>query len=218
MGEVLADDVEAVLDLAGSDPEPVLAEMAAHGRERGFPIIGPSAGRTLRLLARTVDAERVFEFGSGFGYSAAWWAGALPESGEVVLTDFDEENLDEARAFFDRGGWPPTARFEAGDAMATFREYAGPFDAVLIDHQKTEYVDAFELARGELAADAVVVADNMLAGPVSPASVRAALEGAEPADEHTAGVAAYLEHVRDDPDFETTLLPLGEGIAVSYRL
>jgi predicted O-methyltransferase YrrM len=218
MGEILTDDAEAVLDLAGAAPGPVVEEMATHGRERGFPIIGPTAGRTLRLLARAVDAERVFEFGSGFGYSAAWWAGALPASGEVVLTDFDEENLAEAREFFDRGEWAPTPRFEAGDAMATFREYEGPFDAVLIDHQKTEYVAAFELAREELADGAVVVADNMLSGPVTPASVRAALEGADPADDHTAGVADYLEHVRDDPDFETTLLPLGQGITVSYRL
>jgi predicted O-methyltransferase YrrM len=51
---------------------------------------------------------------------------------------------------------------------------------------------------------------------VTPESVRDALEGGEPANDHVAGVASYIENVRDDPDFETTLLPLGEGIALSY--
>jgi len=217
MSEVLPEAVADVIELAGAEPDPVLREMETHGDERDFPVVGPAVGRTLRILARAVDAERVFEFGSGFGYSGAWWAGALPDSGELVLTDFESENLAEARDFFERADWAPDVHYEAGDAMATFEGYEGPFDAVLIDHQKTKYVDALELAKPELRSGSVVVADNMLAGPVEPETVRDALEGKEPASDHVAGVAAYLETVRDDPDFETTLLPLGEGIAVSYK-
>jgi predicted O-methyltransferase YrrM len=216
MNDVLPESVADVLELAGTEPEPVLREMAVHGTERGFPIIGPEAGRTLRLLARAIGAERVFEFGSGFGYSGAWWAGALPESGELVLTDFEAKNLKEAREFFERGGWAPTVRYEAGDAMETFENYEGPFDAVLIDHQKEKYAAALAAAKPELRSGGLLVADNMLAGPVTPESVRDALEGGEPANDHVAGVASYIENVRDDPDFETTLLPLGEGIALSY--
>ena len=52
--------------------EPVLLEMEAEGKERGFPIIGRLVGVTVELLARSVGAARVFELGSGFGYSAYW--------------------------------------------------------------------------------------------------------------------------------------------------
>jgi len=216
MNDVLPESVAAVVDAAGNEPEAVLREMEAHGEERDFPIIGPAAGRTLRLLARTVDAERVFEFGSGFGYSGAWWAGALPADGELVLTDLDGSNLDTAREFFARGEWAPTVRYEAGDAVETFDSYGGSFDAVLFDHQKARYAETLSLVKPELEPGSLVVADNMLGGPVTPDAVRDALEGGAPADDHVAGVAAYIEAVRDDPDFETTLLPLGEGIAVSY--
>jgi predicted O-methyltransferase YrrM len=214
---MLSEDVERVVDLAGADPEPLLAEMTAHGRERDFPIVGPAVGRLLRTLARLADAERVFEFGSGFGYSAAWFAGALPDDGELVLTDYDEANLAEAREFLREGGYDDLVRYETGDALDTFRATDGDFDVVLVDLEKHRYVEAFDLARDRVREGGLLVADNMLAGPMTPADVRAALEG-EATGDHASGIARYIERVRDDDGFETSIVPLGEGIAVSRRV
>lgn len=211
----LDDDVDALVSLVSRDPEPLLREMEAHATDLGFPIVGPAVGRTLRVLARLGNARRVFEFGSGFGYSAAWFVGALPSDGEIVLTEVDPEEMAEAEAFLDEASLDPTFHFEVGDANDIVERYDGPFDAVLIDHDKTTYTTAFERVREKLAPGGVIVADNVLSGPVEPGNVRAALEGDAPADDLTAGVAAYVERVRDDPAFETTLIPLGEGIAVS---
>lgn len=226
MTDVLDEDVAAVLELAGGEPEPPLPEMAAHGEARDFPTIGPAAGRALRLLAGLVDATRVFEFGSGFGYSAAWFLGALPDAGEIVCTDYDESNLAEAREFLERSPHGATVHLEAGDAMATFEGYDGPFDVVLIDHEKTMYVDALEAALPQVPPGGVVVADNVLAGPTTPAAVRAALERGEDADTvgdgadtdgATGAIADYVRHVRDETSLHSVLLPLGEGQLVSRR-
>jgi len=214
---MLTRDTVRVLDHADVTSDPLLDEMTEHGRERNFPIVGPNAGRLLRLLARTSGAERVFEFGSGFGYSAAWFAEALPDDGEIVLTDYDEDNLASARAFLREGGYDGIARYEVGDAVSTFREQEGEFDIVLIDLEKTMYVEAFELAREHLKDGGLVVADNMLDGPMSADDVADALDGEDPENEHAGGIAAYIERVRDDPDFETSLVPLGEGLAISCK-
>ncbi|WP_435097516.1 O-methyltransferase [Halarchaeum sp. P4] len=217
MADVLTDDVAALIDAANPAPEETLTEMADHATQRGFPYVGPAVGQFLRTLAAANGAERVFEFGSGFGYSAAWWAGVLPAEGDVVLTDFDESNLADAREFLE-GSYPPTFHYEVGDAFDSYERHEGPWDAVLVDHDKGRYPEAFEAVRDDLRPGAVVVADNVMEGPVTPDEVRAALEGEEPASEAAAGVADYLELVRDDPDFETALVPLGEGVAVStYR-
>src|SRR5438093_10151309 len=72
--------------------EPVLLEMEAEGKERGFPIIGRLVGVTVELLARAVGARRVFELGSGYGYSAYWFCRAVGRDGEVHCTDGDPEN------------------------------------------------------------------------------------------------------------------------------
>ena len=177
----------------------VIAEMDERADREGFPTVGPAVGAWLRLLARLTDAERVFEFGSGFGYSAYWMAPAV--SGELVLTEIDADELAAAREYFDRGGYSDCAVFEHGDAIDIVEDYEEPFDVVLIDNEKHRYTEAFEAVRGKVPVGGVVAADN-----------------AVEATEASHGIAAYLERVRNDPAFETGLLPLGEGVAVSIRV
>jgi len=208
----------AFADLAGAlaEPDAVIEEMDDKADREGFPTVGPAVGAWLRLLARATDAERVFEFGSGFGYSAYWFAAGLPPDGEIVLTEVDADELAEAREFLARGGFDDRARFELGDAIETIDRYEGPFDLALIDNEKRRYVEAYEAIRGKLAPGAVVCADNVLDGPIEFETVRALTRGASPAaTDAERGIAGYLDRVREDPGVETTLLPLGEGVAVS---
>ncbi|WP_255149966.1 O-methyltransferase [Halorarius halobius] len=203
-----------------TETDAVIDEMDARADQAGFPTVGPEVGAWLRLLARMVDAERVFEFGSGFGYSAYWFADALPADGELVLTEVDESELEDAREYLERGGYADRCRFEHGDALDVVERYDGPFDAVLIDHDKERYPDAFEAVRGKVAPGGVVLVDNAItAGPLDVDGILAGLEGREyDADDATQGVADLLVAMRDDPAFETVLLPLGEGVAVGYRV
>ncbi|MFC3478846.1 O-methyltransferase [Halobacterium litoreum] len=217
MSLVLDDAVESFLAAANPDPSPLLDEMAAHGDARDFPTVGPDAGQFLRFVATVARADRIFEFGSGFGYSAAWFLGALPDDGEIVLTDYDSENLAEAREFLARVDGDTEIHYEAGDAFDAFESHDGPFDVVFLDHDKERYAEAFDRVVADLAPGGVVVADNMMAGPVETEDVTAALAGDDPANDATAGVAEYVERVRDHPDFETSFVPLGEGLAVSTR-
>ncbi|APW99742.1 methyltransferase [Halobiforma lacisalsi AJ5] len=224
MVDVLADEIKAFVRAVGPEPDETLVEMDEFAEREGFPHVGPEVGAVLRLLARLTDAERIFEFGSGYGYSAYWLAEALPDDGEIVLTEVDEDELELAREYMAAGGYDDLARYELGDALETIEAYDGPFDAVLIDHQKGRYVDAFEAVRSKVPQGGVVVADNAVtAGIIEFDKLREIVEeDADPdaleANEHTRGIADYLARVREDPEFETVLLPLGEGIAVSYRV
>jgi len=218
MTEVLPDATERFARAAIAEPDETLQEMESRGED--FPTVGREVGQFLRLLARMVDAERVFEFGSGFGYSAYWFAEALPEDGEIVLTEHDADELDEAREYLSRGGYADRAVFEEGDALETVERYDGPFDVVLVDCHKDGYPDAFDAVREKVAEGGVVVADNAMESGIQDfETILDILEGGDPddVDDQTRGIADYLLAVRDDPDFETVAIPLGEGIAVSYR-
>lgn len=221
LNTVLTEDVARFVRAMTPKTDAVLEEMTSDDVADGFPIVGPEVGATLRLLARLADTRRAFEFGSGRGYSAYWFAPAVPADGEMVLTDFEEANLEKARAYFERGGYADRARFEAGDALETYRSLDGPWDFVLVDNLETEYVETFELVREDVPAGGVVCADNVMTGPaVEEDLALAALEGDpdwDAMDENTRGVVEYLQLVRDDEDFETTLLPVGEGLAVSVK-
>jgi len=225
LDRTLPADIEAYAEAIGPEPNEILAEMGAQADREGFPYVGPAVGGWLATLARLTDARRVFEFGSGFGYSAYWFARELPADGEVVLTEVDEDELDDARDYFARADLAATARFELGDAIETIESYEGPFDVVLIDNEKHRYAEAFEAVREKVAPGGVVAADNAVAGgSIDVTDLRAYFEAEGPdsgaaveMDDMTAGIAEYVETVRADPAFETVLLPLGEGVAVSHR-
>ena len=213
------DDVEAFAEAVGPPADDVVREMDARADETGFPTVGPAVGGWLQQLVGLLDADRVFEFGSGYGYSAYWFARGLAADGELVLTEVDADELDDARTYLERGGFDMTIRFEHGDAIDVVDGYDGPFEVVLIDNEKERYVEALEAARSKVPVGGVVVADNMTAGPFAFEEIHRLVvgDGGE-RDGTVGGVATYLDHVRDDPGFETTLLPLGEGLAVSRRV
>ena len=245
------DDIEAFAAAIGPEPDAVLEAMECRAEATDFPTVGPAVGGWLRALAGLVDAERVFEFGSGFGYSAYWFLGGMAEDGEIVLTEVDAEELDAAREYLERGGYADRARFEAGDAVEIVEGYEGPFDVALLDNEKHRYVEAFEAVRPKLPVGGLVVADNAIEGPYEFGTLRRLVaaggdgdgnrgsngdgegdgdgdgggdrggDGGRLDDPHAdaaRGIAAYLEHVRSAAGFETTLLPVGEGLAVTRRI
>ncbi|WP_254864213.1 O-methyltransferase [Halovivax gelatinilyticus] len=219
MADYLDDSVKRYLRATGPDHDEIHAAMADHADECGFPIIGPDAGGVLRSYAAATRAERVFEFGSGFGYSAYWFLKGMADDGEIILTEIDKEELAEGERFLAEAGVADRATFEHGDAMEIAREHEGPFDVVLIDHQKSRYADAFELIRDELAPGGVVIADNIFYGAVDYEDILPYVESGEPLpdDDNTRGIADYLDTVRAADGFHTVVLPVGSGLAVTTR-
>src|SRR5579864_3719811 len=80
--------------------DPVLERLEKQAAESRFPIVGPAAGQYCYLMARMIGARRIFELGSGFGYSTIWFAKAVRDNGggEVYHTVWDEELSRQARA------------------------------------------------------------------------------------------------------------------------
>jgi len=226
--EVVPTSVETLARLISTDGDEIIARMDERADREGFPTVGPEVGGWLELLARATDAKRVFEFGSGFGYSAYWFARGLPADGEVVLTEIDADELDLAREYFAKGEVTIEAKFEHGDAIDIVGEYDGPFDIVLIDNEKHRYREALQAIEGKLRPGSLVLADNAItAGPIDHEQVVSMLSNQETGDttsavdgkaepnEATEGIATYLEYVRSHEQLQTVLLPLGEGLAVS---
>jgi predicted O-methyltransferase YrrM len=193
-------------DLASPD-DPVLREMELLAAERSFPIVGPQVGRLLLLLARMIGARRVFELGSGFGYSAYWFALAVGPEGEVVLTDTSRERAAEAAAFLERGGFRGRFRVEVGDALATLERTEGQFDLVFNDIDKERYPDVLEPVTAALRPGGLFVSDNMLwFGTV--------LEP-RPTDPLVIGVKELTRRLYESEDFRTVVLPVRDGVSVS---
>src|SRR5215831_9373350 len=89
--------IERYLEQVTPARSAVLAEMESLAERRHFPIVGPLVGRLLYALTRAIGARHVLECGSGFGYSAVWFAQAIADGGRVVMSEGSQENCDRAR-------------------------------------------------------------------------------------------------------------------------
>ena len=203
--------IEEYLRRLYDDGDPVRHEMEALGRERSFPIVGPLVGRHLMVLARAIGARRVFELGSGYGYSALHFARAVGPSGEVHCTDLSEENARLAEGFLRRAGVWERVTYHREEAVGALRRVGGTWDVVYNDMDKEGYPAAVDLAFERLRPGGLFVTDNVLwSGRV--------LEGEDDGAAATRGVVEFTRRLFAHPGFLTTIDPTRDGLAVALRL
>ncbi len=193
--------------------DPVLLEMERRAEEHEFPIVGRLVGVFLRQMALMTGAKRVFEFGSGYGYSAFWFAQSVGESGEVYCTDGDKTNRDLAEGYLERAGLWSRVHFRVGIAQAVFREVPGMFDICYNDVDKGDYPEVWSLARKRIRPGGLYIADNALWYG------RVAVEN--PVDVVPGWTEAVMEHNRlvfEDPEYEAFINPVRDGVLVARRL
>ncbi|GGI06117.1 O-methyltransferase [Egicoccus halophilus] len=217
MARLLPDEVDDYLTgLAGIGlTDPVLEEMEARAREHRFPIVGRAVGRHLELQARAVGARRVMELGSGYGYSAYFFARAVGEDGEVVCTDGDPDNAARAEGYLRRAGLWDRVDYHVGDALTSFAGVEGEFDVVYCDVDKDGYPDAWEAARDRVRVGGLWICDNTLWGG------RVAGVPAEPdefRDRVTPDIVAMTRAVAEDERYVSSLVPLRDGVLVALRV
>ncbi len=200
-------DIDRYLGRWAAIDDPVVVEMERLARERGFPIVGPQVGRLLLALARSIGAGRVLELGSGFGYSAWWFAMAVGPEGRVILTEGSSDNAGLARDFLDRAGLGERVEIRVGDGLEIANEYPGPFDIVFNDIDKQDYPRALPVARERLRPGGLFITDNML--------WQGRVLDETGADAATRGVLDLTSALYAAPDLDTTILPIRDGVAVA---
>jgi predicted O-methyltransferase YrrM len=205
--DILDPRIDRYLQDLATDDDPVLRDMERLAAERSFPIVGPQVGRLLHLLASLAGARRVFELGSGFGYSAYWFSRAVGPDGEVVLTEGSAERAAEAAAFLERGGFSDRVRIEVGDALEFAARAGDRYDVVFNDVDKHQYPAVPPLAERLLRPGGLLISDNML--------WRGSVTDDEPADDTTRGVVEMTRLLYGSDRFDTVLLPVRDGVSVS---
>ncbi|MEW6681911.1 MAG: O-methyltransferase [Nitrospirota bacterium] len=193
--------------------EPVILEMEAEAEARGFPIVGRVVGAFLEVMALSVRARRIFEFGSGYGYSAYWFSRAVGAVGAVICTDGKAENARKARAYLERVGRWDRIDFRVGWAQDVFRETDGLFDVVYNDVDKDAYPEVWRLARERIRPGGLYIADNTLwYGRVVQQRV---VDDVAPG--WTEAIREHNRLIADDPDYDCFLNPIRDGVMVARR-
>jgi len=190
------------------DPEMLRMERSA--KRSGFPIIGPVAGHYCYQLARLMRARSVFELGSGYGYSTAWFARAVKENGGGVVhhTVWDAKLSGAAQVHLSRMGFDGTVRYHVAEAVHALAEEAGGFDLIFCDIDKDAYPAALAIIKAKLRRGGAMIIDNMLwSGRIFDSRVR---------DRDTRGVRQFTRAITSDPDWIVSLVPIRDGMIVGW--
>lgn len=190
---------------------PEMQTMEAYAEKINFPIIGPASGYVCYQVARMIGAKRIFELGSGFGYSTAWFARAVAENGggEVFHVVWDEELSQQARKHLHALGYDRIVRYHVGEAVQTLRETPGAFDLVFNDINKEGYAASLPVIAKKLRTGGVLIVDNMLwHGRIFDAKDRS------PA---TTSIRKLTEMLTHSPDWIVSLVPVRDGVVVAYK-
>ncbi len=188
-----------------------LAAMEEHARRTGFPIVGPASGQLCYQVTRMIGARSVFELGSGFGYSTAWFARAVRENGggTVHHVVWDAELSARARRHLAALGYRDIVRYHVGEAVAALNEAEGPYDVIFNDIDKRLYPDSLPVIERKLRPGGVLIIDNMLwSGRIFDAADRSA---------DTEGVRRFTALITADRGWTVSLAPIRDGLIVAYR-
>jgi predicted O-methyltransferase YrrM len=211
---IVSDAVEAYLLDSRPTPDPILAEMEAHGERDGIPIVVPVTGALLQVLTAAAGARRAVEVGTAIGVSTLHVARALPDGGTIISFEVDEDRHRAARGYLERAGVAHRADLrlqDAGEGLAMLDP--GSFDIAFLDGLKGDYQRHLELTLPLLRAGGTLVVDNtLLSGTVA---------DGRPAYHWTADAIAVMRAFNaallERDDLDSVLLPVGDGVIVAVR-
>ena len=213
---LLPEDVERYVAVEMTRESPLQQRLReeTHALPMGMMQIGADQGALLKLLVRTVGAQRAVEIGTFTGYSALAVASALPADGKLVCCDINDEWTRIGKRYWEEAGVAARIDLRLGPALVTLdallREYgAGSFDFAFIDADKSNYDGYYETCLKLVRVGGLILLDNMLwSGKVAQPEVH---------DRDTDALRALNAKIRDDARVDACLLSVGDGVMVALK-
>lgn len=193
---------------AHTRPESPLLQKIADETQLSQPmaqmLTGRVEGRFLQLLVRISGARHILEVGLFTGYSALAMAEALPEDGELISCEVDENIARKAQSYLDQSPVGYKVKIRIGEARTTLRQETGPFDMIFLDADKEGYPDYYEMLLSVLRPGGLLIIDNALwSGEVlSPETAEAR------------AIARLNDRICTDERVEQVLLTVRDGIHI----
>ena len=165
-------------------------------RLRRYRNIEAESAKLLAMLVRTQRSKRILEIGTSTGYSTLWLAEAAKVVGGKVNTlEINAFRCAQAKKYAEEFGLESLIDFWVGDAADYLAQATEPFDLILLDAERGSYAGYWEdLKRLLQSSGSTLIVDNVIS--------------------HAAEVKTFLELIKDDEDYMSTILPIGAGLCL----
>lgn len=190
----------------------LLKEMEEYAKENEVPIIHPEVRVLLEVLCKIHKPKRILEIGSAIGYSAIILAKNLPQDGRLITIERDPEMTSLALKNIEKANLGSIIRVIEGEALEVLACLDSKYDMIFIDAAKGYYNEFLELTMPLLEDGGLIVSDNVLYKGMT-----ATDDLVKRRQKTIVGrMRDYLSLLCENEKFTTSVIPIGDGVAISY--
>ncbi|MDI9515240.1 MAG: O-methyltransferase [Clostridiaceae bacterium] len=193
--------------------EGIFKELEEYAAINHIPIIPPETAALLRIMVKIQRPARILEVGTAIGYSALIMAAASKGKFHIDTIEILEETASLAERNIQRSGFGSNIRVLRGDAFEILQCLTTPYDMIFLDASKGQYPEYLPECLRLIREGGVILSDNVLYRGL------VAQKGHVDHKHRTIAVrlGEYLDSLCKNPLLDTAIIPIGDGLAVSYR-
>lgn len=213
MNFITQDYVENFIRSTLPDKEGILKDMEQYAVENHVPIVQKEVAALIEVLTKAVNAKRVLEVGTAIAYSTSIFAFAMGKEGHVTTIERNEQMIDIAKENIKKNNLEDQIKIIQDDAQEVLKYLDGEFDIIFLDGAKGQYNDFLDNCLRLLKVGGIIISDNIL------------FKGMVATDELVIRrkrtivnrMRQYLDYISHHPQLDTTIIPIGDGVAISYK-
>ncbi|KJS83919.1 MAG: hypothetical protein JM58_11780 [Peptococcaceae bacterium BICA1-8] len=213
MKDVLNDNLQGFLKSLLPEKDELLLELEKYAQENHISIVEAEVGQLLNLLVNITKPNKLLEVGTAIGYSTICMARGLNSGAKLTTIELLPRRFALAQENFVKAGVADKIIAINGDAKIIVKNLSDQFDFIFLDAAKGQYSEFLNLSAKLLKPGGLLVADNVLLNGW-------VIDLNYPERRKKTMVyrmRSFLENLKDNPDFISSIIPLGDGVALIWK-
>lgn len=212
---IVEERIVSYINSLEKENSPVLEEIEKEARKDGVPIIRKEMESFLRVMLSIKKPMRILELGTAVGYSAILMSECINEKGQIITIENYDKRIPIAKENIKKAGRENVIKLLEGDAMEIMPTLeSDQFDFVFMDAAKAQYIHFLPEVLRLMKKDGVLITDNVLQEGDLIQSKYVVRRRDRTIHKR---MREYLEVVKNHPQLETTIVPIGDGITMSVK-
>ena len=212
MSNILPEYIESYLQKTHKKNDAFFEALRSFAEENHIYIVKREVERFLRTFLSALRPKNILEVGTAIGYSAMFMLESARENSTVTTIERDENVLIKAKENVKARGLSSRVNFIFGDATEVLESIGGTYDFIFLDASKGQYRTHFDLCLSHLKSGGVIVTDDVLYMGMTATDDLATKKHAT----IVRRLREFLDFLCTDERFETVILPIGDGVAITY--
>jgi caffeoyl-CoA O-methyltransferase len=212
MSKIVYDYVEDYIRNMIPQNDELLKSMEDYALENNVPIVQREVAKLLSLIIKMKDSKNILEIGTAIGYSAIMMNKAS-NNAKIVTIERNKDMIEKAEENIKSAGLENSIQVIEGDALEVLPKIDDKFDLIFIDAAKGQYKEFFSYCDRCLKLGGIIFADNVL--------FRGMIANNDLVVRRKITIVKrmrnYLEFISKNKNYETSILSIGDGVAISLK-